>query len=210
MTDAVSTIRVPALAAPPPQSAHGDRRRWLASVVRPLLLLAAALLGIGLVAPCMRIETSFGRYDGWIRLLAPEMAHQQQSTYSLLGGIVAMIDHGSVALGLLLLAFSCVFPTLKLVLMAWTNETLARGGRAGRLMALAHHVGKFSMLDVMVLAMLVIAVNGVPASELRLRWGVWAFAGSVVLSLIASLLLHRMELRKRPAKRIVSVDDVHP
>lgn len=164
---------------------------WL---VRPLVLISAALLGFGLVAPCMSVVTDFGRYDGWLRLLAPEM--QRQSTYSLLGGIFAIMQHGNIGLGVLLLAFSCVFPTLKLMLMAWANEALALGRPAGRMFRLAHHAGKFSMLDVMVLAMLVIAIKGLPGSELRLEWGVWAFAGSVILSLLISLLLHRIEHRR--------------
>jgi paraquat-inducible protein A len=180
------------------QPPHGSIS--VSEMVRPLVLASAALLGIGLVAPSMTILTSFGRYEGWVKLLAPEMAREQQSTYSLLGGIIAIMEHGNALLGLLLLAFSCVFPTLKLMLMAWANEAVAQGRAAGRLFRLAHHAGKFSMLDVMVLALLVIAIKGLPGgSELRLRWGVWAFAGSVVLSLLISLLLHRVESgRERP------------
>ena len=43
-------------------------------------------------------------------------------------------------------------------------------------------------------ALIVVAIKGLPGStEVKLGWGVWAFAGSVVLSLIASMLLHRLE-----------------
>jgi hypothetical protein len=56
------------------------------------------------------------------------------------------------------------------------------------------------MLDVLVLAMIVVAIKGLPgSSEIRLGWGVWAFAGSVVLSLIASVLLHKLERHPRAA-----------
>ncbi len=186
-----ATVAAPVSPADPPERGHDP---WLPWIVRPMVLLAAVLLGLGLVAPAMTIETSFGRYDGWLRLLAPEMVREERSTYSLLGGIFELMEHGSVALGLLLLAFSCVFPTLKLMLMAWATETLARNRPAGRLMSLAHHAGKFSMLDVLVVALLILAIKGMPgSSELRLELGVWAFAGSVLLSLVASLLLHRIE-----------------
>ena len=188
-------VTTDAATAPPTRAPRG-RRHTSAWLRRLLILLAAGALGIGLTAPCMTIITSFGRYDGWLRLLAPEMVEEQQSTYSLLSGIIAIMQHTSVALGLLLLAFSCVFPTLKLMLMAFANEKLAAGHPAGLMFRLAHHAGKFSMLDVMVLALLVIAIKGMPGeSELRLRWGVWAFAASVVLSLVISLLLHRAEPR---------------
>lgn len=167
---------------------------WLPGLVRLLVLTAAVLLGLGLVAPCMTLITTFGRYDGWLRLIAPEILAEGKTTYSLLGGILTLIDHGDVAIGMLLLAFSCVFPTLKLTVMAWATERLARGGLSGWLMRLGHHAGKFSMLDVMVLALLVIAIKGLPGrSELRLEWGIYAFAASVILSLFASLLLGRME-----------------
>lgn len=167
---------------------------WSGGLIRLLVLSSAALLGLGLVAPAMTITTSFGRYDGWLRLIAPEMIREEQVSYSLLGGIVTLFDLGDVALGVLLLAFTCVFPTLKLMLMGWAAQTLMDGRRAGRLLSLAHHAGKFSMLDVMVLALLILAIKGLPgSSELRLEWGVWSFAASVLLSLIASLLLVRLE-----------------
>jgi paraquat-inducible protein A len=178
------------MSSTPPRPAS----RTLVATTRLLVLTSAALLGLGLIAPCMTIVTRFGRFDSWVRLLEPEMAGEAETTYSLLGGILAMIDHGSLGIGLLLLGFSCVFPTLKLMLMAWATETLARHRPAGRLLTLAHHTGKFSMLDVMVVALLVLAIKGLPgSSELRLEWGVYAFAASVVLSLLASVLIHRLE-----------------
>ena len=179
-------------ASTPRVAPRGSAGAWLN---RLLVLGAAGLLGVGLVAPCMTIVTSFGRYEGWLRLLAPDMLREEPSTYSLLGGILAIMRHDNLGLGLLLLAFSCVFPTLKLMLMAWANEALAVGRPAGRMFRLAHHSGKFSMLDVMVLALIVIAIKGLPGSRVRIEWGVAAFAGSVVLSLVISLLLHRAELR---------------
>ncbi|MBC7783704.1 MAG: paraquat-inducible protein A [Burkholderiales bacterium] len=159
---------------------------------RLTILLAAVLLGIGLVAPCMRIVPHFGAYDSWVRLLRPSMG--RTSEYSVLSGILTMIEQRHLGVGLVLLFFSCVFPTLKLAVMAWGVESLARGKRTGPLLQMAHHTGKFSMLDVLVLALIVIAIKGLPGStEVQLGWGVWMFATSVVLSLLASILLHRLE-----------------
>ena len=190
MSDAAQPIPIPA--APPV---------WLPATLRLLVLTAAALLGIGLVAPAMTITTSFGRYDSWVRLVASDLLQNQPATYSLLGGILTLIRGGQdLWIGLILLLFSVCFPTLKLMTMAGATETLSRGGRGGAFLWLAHHSGKFSMLDVLVLAMLVLAIKGLPgSSELALRWGVWAFAASVLLSLIASLLLGRLEKRRGKA-----------
>ena len=169
---------------------------WLPATLRLLILTAAALLGLGLVAPAMTLTTSFGRYDGWVRLVAGDLLQGQPATYSLLGGILTLVRGHDFWIGLLLLGFSVCFPTLKLVTMAGATETLARGGRGGAFLWVAHHSGKFSMLDVLVLALLVLAIKGLPgSSELTLRWGVWTFAASVLLSLVASLLLGQMERR---------------
>lgn len=168
------------------------RHSCLPHVLRLILLSSAILLGLGLVGPCMKIIPNFGEFDSWIRLLKP--AAGKTSEYSVLSGILAMIDHGNVGIGLLLLFFSALFPTLKLAVMAYATQTLSTDGRAGWLLTVAHHTGKFSMLDVMVLALIVIAIKGLPGNtQVQLGWGVWAFAGSVVLSLVGSMVLHRLE-----------------
>ena len=169
----------------------------LKNFILGLILVAAALLGAGLVGPCMTIVPSLGQWDSWLRLLKPSAV--RPSAYSVLSGIMTMIRGGNPGLGLLLLAFSAAFPTAKLAVMAWAASALGGGGTrgAGRwALALVHHAGKFSMLDVMVLAMIVIALKGLPGNtRVELGWGVWAFAASVVVSLIASILLQRLEKR---------------
>ena len=153
-------------------------------IMRLIIVTAAALLGLGLVAPAMTITTDYGRWDGWIRLLDPAMSAERETTYSLLGGILKLLRGGDTLIGVVLLLFTVVFPTVKLVLMAAENE-LPTGGPVARLLRLA---GKWSMLDVMVVAMLVLAIKALPGgSELALRWGLWCFAASVLLSLVAVL-----------------------
>ena len=166
--------------------------------VRACIAVSAVLLGAGLAGPCMTIEPAFGSFDGWIRLLKPDLA--RPTHYSVVGGIKALIDHGHVLLGVLLLAFSVVFPTLKLAVMAAATSSLAEGRPAGPLMWLAHHAGKFSMLDVFVVGLIVLAIKGLPGgSRVTLGWGVGAFAASVVLSLIAGIVIQFVERRAAAA-----------
>ena len=171
-------------------------RRWL-WVIRAGLAASAVLLGVGLAGPCMAVEPAFGKMEGWVRLLKPDLA--RPTRYSVFGGIVTLIQNGNLALGVLLLAFSVVFPTVKLGVMAGATAALADGRSSGALMGLAHHAGKFSMLDVFVVGLLVLAIKGLPGgSKVTLGWGVAAFAGSVVLSILASLGLSMLE-RRMPA-----------
>src|SRR5215204_2844859 len=116
--------------------------------VRGCLIASAVLLGAGLAGPCMTIEPAFGSFDGWVRLLKPDMA--RPTSYSVVGGILALLRHGSTVVGVTLLGFSVIFPAAKLALMASAAAGLASGVPSGALTKFAHHAGKFSMLDVFV------------------------------------------------------------
>ena len=155
------------------------------TLARVLLLAAAGLLGVGLVGPTLTITPGFGRWEGWVRLLDPSQA--RPTTYSVLTGILALFRHDAAGLGALLFGFSVIFPMLKLALLAATTATERRDGW---LVRLTHHAGKFSMLDVFVVALLVLAIKGLPGdSTATLGWGVYAFAASVVMSIVAGWLI---------------------
>lgn len=155
-----------------------------------LLVLSSATLGLGLVGPCMTIQPAFDEFDGWVRVLRPELA--EPSTYSILSGIHAMRSSGSGGIAALLFGFSVVFPVLKLAAMAWGAAALRLGTKPGAAVKVVNHLGKFSMLDVMVIGLFILAAKGLPGgSTITLGWGVWAFAASVLLSLVGSILLHR-------------------
>ena len=169
-----------------------------AAALAGLLAVSAVTLGLGLVGPCMTVIPRLGEFTGWVEILRPD--ELLPSTYSVLSGIHAMRMHGSPGLAALLLGFSVIFPALKLAAMAWGTAALALGVRPHAAVAITHHLGKFSMLDVMVIGLLVIAIKGLPGgSEVLLGWGVYCFAASVILSLFASILLHRSRPRKASA-----------
>ena len=168
---------------------------WL---IRACLVVSAVLLGAGLAGPCMEIRPAFGAMDGWVRLLKPAMT--APTRYSVIGGVLALLRNGSIVVGVTVLVFSVVFPTVKLALTASATAALAAGRSSGALVKLAHHAGKFSMLDVFLVGLIVLAIKGLPGgSQVTLGWGVAAFAGSVVLSLVASLGVSRIERRLEAA-----------
>lgn len=164
------------------------------AVVTVLLLGSAVGLGLGLIGPCMTIVPSAGKLDFAVRLFEPTSL--EPTTYSILGGIQALrgsAERGSTLIAALLFGFSVVFPTLKLGAMAWGTAALRLGVRPHAAVTLTHHLGKFSMLDVMVIGLLVLGIKGLPGdSEMHLRWAIWAFAVSIGLSLLASIALHNV------------------
>ena len=169
-----------------------------ANLIRIMLLIASVLLALGLVGPCMTVQPSMGAtFDTWLRLLRPD--ELEPTTYSILGGIMELMRGESLWLGILLLAFSAIFPTFKLSAQFAAVSAVQRGGTGGRAAAIAHHAGKYSMLDVMVIAVILITFKGLPGeSTLTLHWGLLAFASSVVLSIVASLLMKGLGPRPSP------------
>ena len=165
-------------------------------VVGVLLVLAAVLLGVGLCGPAMTIVPGFGQLEGWVRLFVPEDFTRAQ-TFSVVSGIVALWRHGDPGIAALLGAFSVAFPVVKLAVLGYGRGKVAAGGRTGWAFDLAHHAGKFSMLDVAVIAVLVVAVKGMPGGTAVLPgWGLWAFAASVLLSMVAGMLLAGVQARR--------------
>jgi paraquat-inducible protein A len=173
------------------------RFRQLIWSVRGCIVASAVLLGAGLAGPCMVIHPAFGKLDFWVRLFKPDLA--RPTSYSVVGGILTLMRNGNMAIGLLLLAFSVFFPALKLAVMAAATAALADGRPVGPLMKLAHHAGKFSMLDVFVVGLIVLAIKGLPGgSRVTLGWGVGAFSASVVLGLVIGFAIQWLERHNAP------------
>lgn len=145
--------------------------------MRLLLWLAHALLGVGLCAPCMTVTPRMeplGRLGEWLGLVkAPE-------TYSVLTGILALLRGGNVLVGVALLFFSILFPVAKLV-------AIRVGTHEGTTPLWAQRLGKYSMVDVFVLALLVVASKSFPGgTTVELRWGAYAFAAAALLTMGAT------------------------
>jgi len=137
-------------------------------------VLALGLLVVGLNGPFLAVTT----------LGTPE-------THSLLGGIADLANGGSVGLAAIIAVFSVAFPVAKnlLVIVATTVVVpLSPAGRR-RLLAIAERTGKYSLLDVLVVALLVVTLKSQPLVEIRAGWALWAFAASVACSIAATHLL---------------------
>jgi len=146
-----------------------------------LLAAASVLLGLGLFVPCMTLVPSAGKLDWLMRALDP--GYSDPMTYSLLGGIRSMLTEGNVFIGLVVGLFSVAFPIWKLGVY-WAA---AAGQSRGRTVRWVNQLGKWSMLDVFVLAVLVIVVKGLPGdSRVDIEWGAAAFCASVLLSIFIS------------------------
>jgi len=127
----------------------------------------------------------------WPAILCPileieKLGIRQQS--SLLGGTIDLLKHGSWFVGGIVLLFSVVFPLTKIVLLLELSllEFLHRRHKAATL-RLMEHVGKWSMMDVMLLAFLVMLIKLGNLVHFQFGPAVIAFILCVAMSMIASI-----------------------
>ena len=146
-------------------------RQKSASRTAAAALAAFVLFRPAILCPILQIE---------------KLGHQQQS--SILSGTVELLSHGSWLVGGIVLLFSVIFPLTKIVLLLELSllEFLHRRHKALTLRVM-EHVGKWSMMDVMLLAFLVMLVKLGNLVEFHFGPAVIAFIACVVMSMVASL-----------------------
>lgn len=113
----------------------------------------------------------------------------QVSQQSILSGTIDLFHHGSYFVGIVVLLFSIIFPLTKITLLielSWL-EILHRRHKATTL-RMMERLGKWSMMDVMLLAFLVMLVKLGNLVHFEFGPAVIAFVLCVAMSMIASLL----------------------
>ena len=147
-----------------------------------LILLASTLLGFGLFSSCLTITPSAGEWTGVLKIFKPDFTTPKE--LSLVGGIRQLFEHGFPFIGGLILIFSIAFPLWKLGVLWAASWATSHGEHPRRLLKLVEKLGKYSMLDVLVIALLVVAIKGLPGgTAVTLGPGFYCFAVSVLLAL---------------------------
>ena len=153
------------------------RAAWL---FWPLYALCLAALTAGLLLPALRV-TEWRIFD---------------TTYSLLGGMDALRRSGDWPVLIIVFTFSVVLPYLKLALLAWVwRRGLPSGSR--RALEIVDGLGRWSMIDVMVVAVAVVTLQGNFFVRTSLEHGIYVFAAAALLSMAliswSRRLAHRLE-----------------
>jgi paraquat-inducible protein A len=127
----------------------------------------------------------------WPAILLPmleseRLGHRHEA--SLLSGTIELLRRGSWFVGLVVLAFSIILPMVKIILLL---ELSLLGVFEKKHKALTYRImenaGKWSMMDVMLLAFLVMLVKLGDIATFQIGPAVVAFAGCVAMSMLASL-----------------------
>lgn len=111
---------------------------------------------------------------------------------SVVGGIITLFREGEYFLFAVLTLFTLVFPCAKLGLLAliWLERDHDLP-RLQKLHARGATLGKWSMLDVFVVAILIVTMKSAGLAQISIGLGLYLFTFSVVFTQLASMWLSR-------------------
>lgn len=102
----------------------------------------------------------------------------------MLSGALGLLQEGQLFLFILITGFSIVIPLLKMaVLYRLLSAKQSASVQLDRYLYWMHLFGKWSMLDVFVVAVLVVAVKLGAIASVEMRLGLYAFTAAVVLTM---------------------------
>jgi paraquat-inducible protein A len=161
----------------------GKLRAMAGLAATPLMLVAAFVLFFaGVAVPFFSVTKM------WVF----------ENAVSVLSGLVDLARAQEWFLFAIIFLFTIVFPLVKLgVLTAvWWYRTDG-DARADRLLQWESGLGKWSMLDVFVVAILVVAMKSASVAAIRIGIGVYLFTASVILTQFISIRLERRFRRQQ-------------
>ena len=135
--------------------------------IKPVLLVAAPFfLALGLVLPLIRFETLYF-FD---------------ETPSLIGIIASLWSGGDALLAVIVAVVSIILPVCKIVSLA-VEATAAGGGTGSWFYRHAvPHLSKWSMMDVLLVAVVIAAAKTTGLADAFTQPGLWCYAASTIIS----------------------------
>ena len=150
-------------------------------VINLLLMLALALLVIGVTAP----------------LLTLEKMYFFENTVTLISTVKGLFLQKDWFLFIVIAVFSLCIPVIKIAgLVLILNMEYAKNSFLDKTLHIIEIVGKWSMLDVFVVALLLVSVKLGVLAKVEVHYGLYAFATSVLITMSLSLWIYT--LSKKP------------
>ena len=146
-------------------------------------LLALGFWGVGITLPILNV-TKFLIFEDEVSLIVM---------------VLDLFEAGDVGIALIVFVFTIVLPAAKLILgagLGWGAESETRRAEWG--VTILEAVGKWTMLDVMVVALVVVTMKTSWIADFELAPGLYFFAGSAILALLAGIGLKRAAVRPTP------------
>ncbi len=160
-----------------------NRRVWLYRLIWWLISIA---LVMGMITPMLTF-TMFYIFD---------------DTYSLAAGIFHLLDEGEPVLFVLVFSFSMLMPAYKMYLLyrLIPFASVTPDNSHHRRMRRLDWVGKWSMLDVFVIAILVVTIKLATVASIQIHYGLYVFSAAVVASMVFAQTLNSIMVKKHAQK----------
>ncbi len=148
-------------------------KRWDIPI---LIILSTVLLYFGLSLPLMEVE----KMVFW------------KSEYSVMAGVISLFEQEEYLLAVILFFFSVVFPMVKLTAL-WVLWRVKFDDEKRRVvLEWLGILGKWSMLDVFVVAILIVAVKLGPLANVTPKNGVYVFAAAIFSAIMTTMWVERL------------------
>jgi len=145
-----------------------------------LIIISAVLLFMGLHLPVITVRKLWER-----------------NTFSIISGIINLWETKYYILSFIILFFSVIFPIIKLTTLFVIWFVRLREQQRKWLLYVLGLLGKWSMLDVFVTAILIVAVKLGALASAKAEIGIYYFASSILLAMLATNL--QSNLVNRPS-----------
>ena len=158
------------------ESSLAKRAKGISKLIPLLLLTAIISLFAGLTIPILRVEKFFLFED----------------LISIVGAMDELARNGEYLIALIILLFSVIFPILKIIVAdyIWRARSVEHKS-VSKAIKLIDVLGKWSMLDVFIVGMIVISAKSSGMANATSQPGMYYFGASVLCSMLAVVLLKR-------------------
>lgn len=140
---------------------------WL---LRAALLVAALLFIVGISTPMMTISTLIFF----------------NNSFSIVSGISELYSSGQIILFAAISLFTLAMPVLKFLVLFRLLSAEPSSNTMKRYLHLMHQYGRWAMLDVMVVAILVVTVKLGAIASVEVHYGLYLFGASVLIVMLVT------------------------
>lgn len=122
------------------------------------------------------------------------------TSFSVLSGVLELLYNGQFLLFLVVTGFSIILPMFKIsVLFMLMSRQMQQSHKLNRYLHLMHEYGRWAMLDVMVVAILIVAVKLGAIVSVEIHYGLFVFGAAVLLiMLVTRSVVHYTNVDGRP------------
>jgi paraquat-inducible protein A len=155
------------------------------------IIVSLMFFVFGIFYPCMTVEPP--KNDPVINIVGVvnKGLKAERAELAIAAGVYKLFEHGEWFVASLIGLFSIVFPLVKLCMLLWLIYEKDHT-RKPKVMKIIEKISKYSMLDVLVLAMLLLTIKKLPGNfEVRMSYGIYAFAISLLITFAITFLLYR-------------------